>query len=142
MITKQTELLRYINQQINQPLVVGVNDCNILALEVIDLLTGTSLAKTLKGKYKTNKKGLRLAFEAFGYTHLSKYLQNTAFEIDSCFAGIGDILVLDEEHYSCCHIHLSNGFLVADTDNKKISIQHLEAKDIKQMKAYRLNTGK
>jgi hypothetical protein len=137
MIKKHKELTEYVNANINRDLEIGINDCNIIVLEVIDMLTSSNYS-SLKGQYKSYRKGLRLAQEQFGYTYISDLLDEIATPIEVQRIHIGDIIVRNLDSYSCCLVSLGDGFYTQDTLTKQTKIVYLSAEELKEHKAYRL----
>lgn len=139
-ISDTNKLIKYIEANRNKPIEIGLNDCNIIALEVIDLLTGSDYSQ-IKGQYKSYKKGLRLAKELFNYTFISDLLQDIAQPITIQRIHVGDILVnqlKESDIYSCCYICIGDSFFVANSVTKQTEIVYLTTEELKELKAYRL----
>uniref|UniRef100_UPI0040477A67 DUF6950 family protein n=1 Tax=Shewanella sp. TaxID=50422 RepID=UPI0040477A67 len=134
----QNKLIKYIEDNKNKPITVGINDCNIIALEVIDLFLETKYS-ALKGQYKSYKKGLRLAKEAYGYTFVSELINDIALPIEIERISTGDILISNKELYSCCFIAVGNGFFTANITTNQTEIIFMSDFELKELKAYRLN---
>lgn len=138
-INSNNNLIKYVEANRNKTIQIGINDCNISTLEVIDLLTSSTYS-TIKGKYKSYRKGLRLAQEMFGYTLISDLLQDIARPIALQRVHVGDILVKASlnESYSCCYICLGDCYFVANTLTNSTEIVYLSANELQELKAYRL----
>jgi hypothetical protein len=131
------KLIKYVEANKNKKVEIGLNDCNVIALEVIDLLLQTNYS-VIKGQYKSYKKGLRLANELFGFTYISDLLDSIASPIDNQLIQVGDILVKNTDSYSCCYICIGKQFFVSNTDSKQTEIVNLTLEELNELKAYRL----
>jgi len=141
--TRFKQLIDYTETMEHEALKIGFNDCNIMALEAIDLMTGSDYSSLLKGQYKSYRKGLRLGKEIHGYALLSDLLKDIAKEIPVNNSHIGDILVQDltqgKSYISCCYVCVgASTFLSANTQTKQIEVVYLLSADLEDLKAYRL----
>lgn len=89
---------------------LSINDCNILAYELVDMIRGTHEADHHRELYLTRSEGF---IHAEKYGTFTDYLERIeAKEISSPFAGFGDIITIPAKHnYTNCIIHLGDHIL-------------------------------
>ncbi len=103
-------------EALEQPYVLGKNDCNIIVLKVLDLVAGTSYAPTCqynsirKGRNQLKKLGVESTFEL-----IKPYIEETEFPIP------GDIWI-DNEDCFCMSVFMSNRILVVDEEHTKFEL--------------------
>lgn len=89
---------------------LSINDCNVLAYELVDMIRGTGETEKHKGQYLTRSAGFKHAEK---YGTFTDYLERIdAKPISSSFAGFGDIITIPAKHnYTNCIIHLGDHIL-------------------------------
>ncbi|MGI2107327.1 DUF6950 family protein [Shewanella frigidimarina] len=138
-IQKERELTRFVNKTQGQPFVIGITDCHIIALEVIDIYKGTNYTEQTKGKYKSFKKGMRIAFELTGCSCFSEFLEQIATPIDASLIQAGDIAVDIRSGIDACLICLGrNQLLEACPKANLVQVKTYEPKVIESFRFFRL----
>lgn len=80
---------------LSKPFIQGENDCNILALRVLDEIAGTEWVKV--AKYKTLKAGYK-QLKSLGYTYTIDIIKEYANEVTHAIDG--DIWVANEDNHT------------------------------------------
>lgn len=88
----EVQLAKFANERRGTPFQWGVCDCNTLALEALDLISGTDLAKEVIGQY-TNGEEAVLFYETFRLDWLA---WDGFEEVGLNFAQTGDFLIADD----------------------------------------------
>lgn len=89
MRSKINKIVEIADDTINNPYVIGENDCNILVLRVIDLLCDTNYTEKATG-YTSIKEGLKI-FKDNGFKDLEELVQKYCTEVE--IPILGDIYI-------------------------------------------------
>ena len=81
---KHNQLIKIIQDAVDQPYKYGTYDCNIVALRIVDLFACTNWAEI--AKYKTLKGGLKQLKE-LGYTSTQEIIKQYADPVQSPIDG-------------------------------------------------------
>ncbi len=84
------QIFDHLRPLLGQKLEYGVNDCNLVFLE----LFYPEMADAIRGRYKTERGGFSVAKREFGYANVGQLLDDYDEweEIDNSFASFGDVL--------------------------------------------------
>lgn len=90
MKSKIHKLVGIVDQTVQEPYLIGTNDCNILVLKTLDLLCDTDYTSKALGKYTSIKEGLKI-FKDNGFSGLEDLVLKYCEVVDSPI--FGDIYV-------------------------------------------------
>lgn len=122
-------LIEIAESAIEEPYVLGTNDCNLMVLEWIDLLCGTDYISVGRGKYSTIAEGLKL-FKSIGHEGIESIIQKHG-ELTE-YPIIGDVLI-DQMNTS---LVLQGTYVSLNHDTLKFEVRRLS--DLSDVQFYRI----
>jgi len=98
-------LISWAESRLGRPFIWGETDCNVLALEALDVITNGNNVAIAKGKYHSKLGAIRfLARLGKGLADVVK--EADGVEIDTCRYKTGDFLIMDHTAYEMAHVYL------------------------------------
>lgn len=90
-----SDIGKLITRVLNSPFERGINDCNLMVLELIDLRCGTEYHKIGYGNYSTLKEGYAL-YQSIGMRNLTSIVEKHCEEVSTPI--FGDIAMVGNSH--------------------------------------------
>ncbi|HDZ1153622.1 TPA: ornithine carbamoyltransferase [Klebsiella pneumoniae] len=103
---------------LSKPFIQGENDCNILALRVLDEVAGTEWVKV--AKYKTLKAGYK-QLKSLGYTYTIDIIKEYADEVTHAIDG--DIWVDNEDNHTLALV-MSDRLVRVNSEHDGFTLSH------------------
>lgn len=112
------EIIKIIQEAIDNPYQYGTNDCNIIVLKIIDLINGTTTLS--KRKYKTIKQGIA-GLNKQGWNHTGEIVKAYCDEVQHTIDG--DIW-LDPDNPLIMALVASNRILGVNKEHNGFELQY------------------
>jgi len=115
-VIKEQALYKFVEDRRQAGFVWGVNDCNILCLSWLDILTGANTVDLLKGKYKTALGAAKYQVK-YGQRLIEGIKAHGGVEIEPGFQQEGDFIISHGKKWDCGHICLGKYLLSAGPES-------------------------
>lgn len=116
------EIIKIIQDAIDNPYQYGTNDCNLIVLKIIDLINGTTILS--KRKYKTIKQGIA-GLNKQGWNHTGEIVEAYCDEVQHTIDG--DIW-LDPDNPLIMALVASNRILGVNKEHNGFELQYKPTK--------------
>lgn len=129
-------LVRLARERLGSPFAWGSMDCNTLALEFLDLLTGGDLRSEVAGRYATELGAVRF-WRRFRLRWISGLADAYgAVEVPRGFVATGDFIIVELDRFQSAHVCHTPGRIVAADPEHGVHERRLSASD--PFRAFRL----
>lgn len=133
-LLRDIDVIKFAEAELKKPFAWGVTDCNTIAARFLDLIQDSKfkiqdskqgvgaqgIVPEVAGYYESQILGkyndMRSAIvfqKKFGHTPDEILKEAGAIEATPGFENTGDFLLVDTEHWQCCHIYLCGKVLSA-----------------------------
>jgi len=122
-------ITEYLSSLAGQPLVYGENDCHIMVLTIIDMITGSNYRDEIYQKYKTASAGRKYAKENCSFSTLLGLCKEKGSLVDEPLDG--DIIITSGH----CTVYWRGKVVVLSEDKTHYTISYYFP--IEKQKIYR-----
>ena len=136
---KRCLITDYINTLVNQPIIYGENDCNILFVKIVDTHCGTNYFEQVYKKYDSIKDGIAKMKQLTGFSTALQCVKQHAEEVTE--PDDGDLIVMPRKLGSKTYYSFTvyySGYCLIEEDGvyRMRPVSHVEYSKIYRIKEH------